>query len=133
MEELFKEASKKKFRFETPKGNLLTEDLWDLPLITKNLSGTSLDNLAKEINRQLKESTEESFVTETTAINSILEAKLDIIKCVIKEKLEDAKARMNRVARKEKKEKILSIIADKEDVSLMNNSIDDLKKMLSEL
>ncbi len=41
---MFEEASKLKLRFETTRGLVAVEDLWDIPLIGNN--GFSLDILA---------------------------------------------------------------------------------------
>jgi uncharacterized protein YqgV (UPF0045/DUF77 family) len=134
MEELFKMASKKKFRFASTKGDLSVEDLWDLPLVTKTTTiGTSLDNVAKSINRKMKKTEEESFVVESTSENTTLTAKMDIVKCIIKEKKEAVKAKLDLAVRKEKKEKILGILADKEDSSLRKTSKANLEKMLADL
>jgi len=65
---LFETASKNKLRFSSIKGNLTTEDLWDLPLTSKS-GRICLDNIAKQLYKELKDSTEESFVLPKTIIN----------------------------------------------------------------
>ena len=85
MEKLFENATREKVRFETSRGVISVEDVWDLPLQSKN--GFDLDSIAKDVNRQLKASGEESFVKPTTAGDSVLELKLEIIKHIIKVKL----------------------------------------------
>ena len=59
-ERMFERASKLKLRFNTEKGMVTTEDLWDLPLLQRN--AVDLDSLAKNLNKAVKESGEESFV-----------------------------------------------------------------------
>lgn len=128
---MFEQASRLKLRFDSAVGNVTIEDLWDSPLI--NPRGASLDNIAKKINRDLKASDEDSFVLQKTSINKILELKLSIVKHIIAVKLEEIEIKENAVLRKDKKDKILSIIADKEDDNLKNSSVEELKKMVSNL
>ena len=130
----FEQASRLKLRFETPKGLISVEDLWDLPLTSRTrLSDISLDNLAKSLNKATKESAEESFVVKKSRTNTLLELKFEIVKHVIKVRLEDAERKENALAVKAQKEKILDIIADKEDDSLKGKSVASLKKMIKDL
>ena len=127
---MFEQASKLKFRFVTQKGNLTTEDLWDLPLSS---TGVSLDSIAIELNKKIKDNSQESFVAKKTNINSILELKLDILKHIINCRQLAIEEENNAEDRKRKKEQIMNIIADKEDDSLKDKSVKDLQKMLNEL
>ena len=54
MEQMFEKASRAKIRFETSKGSLTVEDLWDLPL-TSNTGKADLDDIARGLHSQLKE------------------------------------------------------------------------------
>lgn len=128
---MFEIAAMLKFRYPTNRGELATEDLWDMPLTRPD--GFSLDDLAKSLNRQVKESDEESFVVEKSDINMILETKFSIVKHIIKVKLDEIREAEELCAKRGKKEKILNIIAKKEDESLESESLDDLKKMANEL
>lgn len=128
---MFEKASRLKLRFITPRGSVTAEDLWDMPLTSR--SGMSLDDLAKSLNRALKESEEESFVVKKTEPGNIIELSFDIVKHIIKTKLEEAETRQNAAIKKAQKEKILEIIVEKEDDSLKGKSITALKKMIDEL
>jgi len=55
--EMFAFATKKKIRFETSKGLLSVEDLWDLPLTSDN-GRPNLDDIAKGIYKAMKEGEE---------------------------------------------------------------------------
>ena len=129
---MFEKASRLKLRFSTALGNATIEDLWDMPLISRK-AGASLDDLAKSLNRSIKDGEEESFVTQKSAANTVLSLKFDIVKHVIKVKLEEAEASEKATEIKAKKEKILSIIADKEDEALKGKSATELKELLSGL
>ena len=50
---MFEKASRMKLRFNTQRGVLSVEDLWDLPLI-------QLDNIAIALNKKLQESKTEA-------------------------------------------------------------------------
>lgn len=128
---MFEKASRLKLRFSTPRGLVTTEDLWDMSLTSR--AGMSLDDIAKSLNKALKESEEESFVVKKTEACNIIELSFDVVKYVIKTKLEEAETRQNAAIKKAQKEKILEIIAEKEDDSLKGKSIAALKKMIDEL
>lgn len=128
---MFKEASQLKLRFSTSVGNLSTEDLWDLPLTSRN--GASLDNLAKELNREIKNAEEESFVVKKSSSNKVLDLKFSIVKDVIKDKMDAAEKARTRAEIKAKKDKIMEAIAKKEDESLDNAGLDELRSMLAEM
>lgn len=128
---MFEKASRLKLRFDIDRGNITVEDLWDLPLTSTRMM--SLDDLAKHLNKAVKESAEESFVVEKSATNAVLELKFEIVKHVIAIKLADVEASKNAVDNKAKKDKILAVISAKEDNELEGQSMDDLKKMLAEL
>jgi hypothetical protein len=65
MDNLFLVASRSKFRFNTASGTITTEDLWDLPLSSGK---ANLDDIAKALNKQLKDASEEqSFVKPAAA------------------------------------------------------------------
>ncbi len=126
---MFKRASRLKLRFRTVKGDVSTEDLWDIPL-TSRTTGFSLNDLAKSLSKAVKEDAEEDFVAKKSAANSVLDLKFSIVKEVIKDRLEERELNKNRVAAKAQKEKILSIIASKEDEALLSMDIEELKKMV---
>ena len=127
---MFENASRLKLRFETSKGNVTTEDLWDLPLISR---AVSLDSIAKSLNKQLKENGEESFVVKQNKTNSVLNLKFDIVKYIIKIKLEEKDKKDVAIASKQKKEMLLGLIAEKENEELKSKDLDELKKMVSAL
>ncbi len=131
VELMFEKASRLKLRFGTQKGNLTTEDLWDLPLTNK--IGISLDDIAKSLNRILKENEDESFVVKTKTVNIIHKLKFEIVKHIISVKLDEVESAKSALKNKDQKEKILRIIASKEDESLKEESLENLKKMAEKL
>lgn len=126
----FEQASKLKLRFATDRGWISTEDLWDLPLIN---SRVSLDNVAKGLNRELKSSEEESFVTKKSSADEITSLKFEIVKHIISVKMDEIEVNEKKVINMAKKNRILAILAAKEDAELEGKSADELKELLAEI
>lgn len=130
---IFELAVRNRFRFNTPQGQLTPEDLFDLPLQSKT-GKANLDQIAIELHRQLKQSDEAvSFVTEVPAGNTTLQAKFDLVKYVIEVKREENAKAADARAKAETKQRILSLISQKQDQKLAESSIEDLQKMLVDL
>jgi len=120
-------------RFGIKRGCFLVEDLWDLPLLTVAAHDLCLDNMAMDLNRDLKESAEESFVIKANKANAILELKFSIVKHIIDAKLIEVERKENEAAIKAKKAMILEIIGDKEIDTLKGKSKAALKRLYDEL
>lgn len=125
MSNMFEKAVKGKYRFPY-KGQIAVEDLYDLPL-------GSLDTVFKTLNAEVKKTDEESLLQTKSAEDDILTTKIEIVKYIFNEKLEEKKNQQEAAERKEKKQKIIQIIATKQDEALQNASVEDLQKMLDEL
>lgn len=129
---MFEKAARLKLRFGTGVGKLSVEDLWDLPLTT-TINKVCLDNIARALNRALKDGDDESFVVKRSATDSVLVLKFEIVKHVIAIKLEEREAKSKAVEKKARKEQILNILADKENESLKGMSADELKALIDKL
>lgn len=129
---IFEQASRQKLRFPTNKGELTTEQLWDLPLQSK--SQFDLDTVAKSVSGELRGATEESFVATTVnPAKKELELKLEIVKHVIAVRIAENEAAHNAAARKAEREKLLGILADKQDEELKNLTPEQIKERLTAL
>lgn len=124
-EEMFIKASREKMRFPY-KGLAMVEDLWDLPV-------TELDKIYKSLNAKAKQAQEESLLEVKTSEDEELTVQIEIIKYIVSMKLEEKKAVEMAKERKEQKQKIMSILASKQDEALQGKSIEELEKMLDEL
>jgi hypothetical protein len=133
MSEIYKYAAKNGLRFPSKKGELTVEDLFELPL--KSQTGFDLDTVAKGINAQLKQAGEESFIPDSRPDpkRERLTVALDIVKDVIKTKLEENAAAMAKADRAKQRTKLLDAIAAKQDQALSASSLEDLKKQLDAL
>ena len=125
MEKMFEYATRNKIRFPF-KGLISVEDLWDLSL-------TNLDSIYKTLNKQVKQSEEESLLNTMTTVDKELDVQIAIVKHIVAVKLAEQEAREKASAKKAQKQKIMAIIASKQDEALQNSSIEDLQKMLDEL
>ena len=122
---IFEYATREALRFPY-KGMQSVEDLW-------KLSVRELDSIYKTLNKQIKQSEEESLLSTKTSVDTELEVQIAIVKHIVSVKLAEKEAAEKASAKKAQKQKIMSIIATKENEALQNSSIDDLKKMLDEL
>ncbi len=123
---LFEIATRKKYRWETEKGILSVEDLWDLKL-------EQLDKIAVSIYKQLKEAQEISFIKEVSSETEETQNKFNIIKYIIDTKIEEQRKAQDERIRREKKRRIMEIIKRKEEEELLSKSKDELNRLLEEL
>ncbi len=123
----FVDATRRKLRFNTTKGQLSVEELWDLSL-------QSLDTIAKAVNKQLKASDEESFIPAASKRKDAdSELSLDILKYIIGVKVEERDKEKARAEKHEKAARLRELLAQKRDAELTGKSAEELEKMLQEL
>jgi len=132
MEDLYKKAAALKLRFDSPNGQLMVEDLFDLPLKSRSKKTANLNDIAKGLNRKLKDDGEEDFVERRTKPNARLKAKFDIVLDVIDVVQAREAAAERRELNRQKKARIMEIMAKKQDEALEGQSLEDLEKLLSE-
>ena len=125
MENMFEYATRNKVRFPF-KGQISVEDLWDL-------RADDLDTVFKTLNRQVKQSKEESLLATKTAEDTALDVQIAIVKYIFDIKMQEANARLLDKERKAQKQKIMAILANKQEQELQNKSVDELQKMLEEI
>ena len=126
---IFEAATRGRLRFGSNKGMLTVEDLWDLPLNSKN--NASLDGIARAYNRELKSQEEESFVTKPARKDSVLELGFEVVKHIIEVRLAENEAAKKKIDRDKEKKLLMELIAKKEVEELGATDIKDLKKRLA--
>lgn len=130
--DIFEQATRLQLRYPSNKGQLTTEDLWELPLTSKG--GTDLDTTAKLVNSRLKASQEESFVSvKANPERSGLELQLDIVKHVIAVKLRENEERLARAGRKAEKERLLTILETKQVEKMQGMTEEQIQARIAEL
>jgi len=122
---MFELASRMKLRFPY-KGVVSVEDLWDL-------SVQELDRLYKGVNAKLKAEKEDSLLGPKEKSATDLELQVAIIRHIVDVKLNEMAIRKAEVERAGKKQKILAIMSEKQDMDLKAKSLDELTKMLEDL
>ena len=122
---MFEVAVRNKFRFPY-KGLISVEDLWDL-------SVQQLDGIFKTLKSQEKAAQEESLLSTRTPEDDILATKIDIVRHIVGVKLEEADQVKRAKEAHDQRQKILGILADKQDEDLRNKTPEELKAMLEQL
>ena len=127
IEVIFEYATRKKLRFSY-KGSISTEDLWDLSL-------EELDRIFMGLNAKVKQSQEESLLEkkEKSEEEERLEVQIAVVRRIVEVKLEEQEAKKKEADRKAQKQKLMAMIAEKQDEALKKSSIEELEKMLAEL
>lgn len=122
---MFEVATRTKMRFPF-KGMISVEDLWDL-------SVQNLDKVFKTLNSQRKEAQEESLLNAKASEDEALDTQIAIVKYIFDVKSEEHAAMVKAAENKEKKQKIMALMAKKDDEKMENMSKEELQKLLDEL
>ena len=129
---MFETATRAKLRFTSTKGELTVEQLWDVPLRSRD--GFDMDAIAKGANKALKSITEESFVsTERTPAHAKAELTLELCKYIIGVKLAEESAAKTRADNRVEKERLLGILAEKQAGKLSELTERELQKRINAL
>ena len=123
--EMFVTATRNKFRFPF-RGQISVEDLWDL-------SVENLDSVYKTLNSQVKKAKEESLLNTKSREDEIIEMQIEIVKYIVSVKQDESAKKVAAKEKKARKQKILEVLAAKEDADLQNKSSEELQAMLADL
>lgn len=121
----FELALRSKLRFNY-KGLINTEELWDL-------SVEALDDIYKNLKQQVNTRQEESLLTKPSQKDEELDLKISIVKFIVTSKLNQVKHQQEAFAKAAQKQKLLSILAKKEEAALEGLTPEELKQMLEKL
>ncbi len=131
MPELYKQALLNKYRYPTTRGEVSTEDLFDM-----KLKGTfSLNAVAIALYAIVKATNEEDFIGDA-AVSTVTDhdvGRLEVVKTVIAHRKAQnestAKARETRL----QKAKLLAILSNKKDEELSGKTTAQLEAMITAL
>lgn len=129
--DIFKNAAINKYRYPSSKGNLTTEDLFDLPLTSEK--NASLDSVARELNKQIKEFGEESFVNAPSPALNITKNKLEVVKLVIAFRQEMNEAAATRMANNTRRAMLTQALHTAEAAKLSAMSPEEIRAELDKL
>lgn len=121
---MYKKAAQAKLRFAY-RGHIGVEDLFDLGL-------EALNSIYKDLKQQRGDGTA-GLLEEPTAESETLSLQMEIVEDVFLTKKAEGEARKAAANRKAQKERIMEIIASKQDETLMGKSLDELTAMLEAL
>lgn len=128
--EIYKKASKKKLRFNTSRGVLSVENLWDLSKEEIRHEVIVARNIARKSEGEINDS-ELSFLDSPVKTKETDdELRFEILKDIYLTKKAAEEKAQRRAEIKEKNKKILDLIARKQDEALEKKSISQLEKML---
>lgn len=129
---IYEYAARNKIRFTSARGELSVEQLWDVPL--RSNDDFNLNMVAKAANNAVKKINEENFVeAKRTSQHVRVETALEIVKHVIEVKLADEAAAKKRAENRVEKEKLLAILAEKQDGKLSELSEKELRRRIAAL
>jgi hypothetical protein len=130
---LFEYAIRNKLRFASSRGELNVEQLFDVPLRSRD--SFNLNEIAKTVNKTVKDMSEENFVEASRNTPSQVRAEkgLELVKYVIETKLAAEEEAATRAERKAEKEKLLKILAEKQDGKLSSLSEKEIQRRIASL
>ena len=118
-----------KARFNSPRGPLTVEDLFDLPL-TGNFS---LDSISTIVLAEQDAQPRKSLVTTTKVQNKIADAKVEVLTAIIEYKQAQLEAKEKLALNKQRKAKLMDQLADIEKGEISKMSKEDVLKELANL
>lgn len=129
---IFEFATRNKLRFASSRGLLTVEQLWDVPL--RSNDEFNLNAVARLASKACKDVAEDNFVeTAKTPEHARLEATMEVVKYVIESKLGEETAAKRRAENKIEREKLLQILAEKQDGKLTALSEKELQRRIAAL
>lgn len=122
---MFDKATRLKLRFNSNKGQLSVEQVWDLSL-------NALNEMAKGLSRELKAASvdDEDFIGNNTSVDSQLQLRFDIVKSVISTKLKERDDSLSAAEKREHNQTILELIKKKQQEDLAGKSLEELQALL---
>lgn len=132
---IFEWASRNHPLFETSSFPVSTGDLWALPLRNEGNEGVpgNLNDIARRLNKKLKQCEEENFVSDSPKKDPTTQIKFDIVKHIITVRLDEAKQASEAASRKAEKEELMRLLKDAEDKEKQQLTKEELLAKLAEL
>jgi len=124
---MFERATRRKYRFNYS-GFCTVEDLWDLNV-------EALDSLYRNLSSEAK-AVEDTLLVKAekkSAEDLDLLGKIEVIKHVVTCKLAWANAAEKAVETKARKARIMEIMAQKQDETLLDKSMEELQEVLDKM
>jgi len=123
---MFDKATRIKLRFQTDRGQLSVEDVWELNL-------AQLNQLAKSLRKKLKDGEEEDFLNTKSEADVTDKLRFDIVLHILEIKKSEKSEREQAAENKLKRERLLGVLAEKQDAKLREMSPEEIIKELEAL
>lgn len=123
---MFEKASRLALRFESTRGKLSVEQLWDLPM-------TELNELYKGLNKVKSSANEDSLLDEKTSEEKLVDLKLSLIRHVAEVRKKEAKDKKDEAQLRADLKAIDDAIAEAEDRNLKSLTPEELRKKREEI
>lgn len=122
---IFQEASKVKLRFNTKKGMLSVEQLWDLSL-------TALTTIIRNLKKELKKNSDDdlSFLDETVTVDKTVTLRFEVAKAIYLTKKAEKDAAIDAIEKKQHNQRVMELIQRKKEEKLSEMSIEELEKLI---
>lgn len=104
---LFIEASRRQLRFNSTKGQIQVEDLWDLPL-------TSLDAIAVNLDEQIQKAGKKSFLAKRAASTLELDIAFEIVKFILETRVAENEASKLKADKESQKAFLSNLLKEKQ-------------------
>jgi hypothetical protein len=130
---IFLQGTKQGLRFDSPQGSLTIEDLWNIPLTTSRSNRASIEVLGASLlktQRDLEGAGSILSTSTSTPEKRKVDLQVAILRKVAEVRQLDNAAKVNAAKKREEKETLLQVIAERE---LKEASIEDLKKRAASL
>lgn len=124
---MYKKAAQQKLRFETTRGTLSVEQLFDLPL---SVLEKAIRKVREEIKKETQVEDDLSFLNNTTPVDDTNQLRFDILKDIYVDKSTEIQKAKTAKEDKEHNQRILELIKEKQDKALADKSIEELQAML---
>ncbi len=121
---MFELATRKKYSFESTKGLITTEDLWDVPLTDLEIIGNNIQNEINNLTGFV------SFTKKTSPELSELEEKYNLIIHIGQTRVAEAEALKKKAENNAEIQELLVLLDEKERDSM---DINDVKKRIKKL
>ena len=122
---MFERATKLKLRFNF-KGQCTTEDLWDL-------KENDLDLIYRDLKEDEKAVCGNGLIMRSNKAADTLKLKQDIVKHIFDAKRAEAEARKNAAENRIRRDRLKTVLAQKQDEKLLGMSEADLQKEIEAL
>ena len=122
---MYKKSSQLKLRYQTHVGLVSTEQLWELSL-------TNIANAIKAVKKVLKKTDDDelSFLEDSKVVDVENQLRFDILKDVYLTKKKESEDIRTATENKAHNQKILNLIAEKQEEGLKGKSIEELEALL---